>query len=387
MYREQTLTPARSVAPHISSDGKPGCAEIGIVVPVFNEVHNIEPLVQRLRSVLSGIAWEVLFVDDNSPDGTAEEVRRIARDDCRVRLVLRVADPGLSNACIQGMLSTSADLLCVMDGDGQHDPVYIPQLIKLLEEAPSDLASACRQLDGGASEASLGRRRSLLSRLGNGLVRLATKRATRDPLTGFFVIRRAAFLSVVEKLSNSGFKLLFDMLASHPGLRHVEVAFQFQPRHSGDSKLDAYVVWQFGTLLVEKLSRGWLPARVISFLSVGTMGLFIHMVTLYAAIWGGIAFATAQGTAAMTAMTFNFILNNALTFRDRRFSGIGLVKGWSAYLLICSVGLLANVALASWAYERLHGLVLPAALAGIAMDVAWKFVISDRVLWRRRKSG
>jgi dolichol-phosphate mannosyltransferase len=387
MYREQTLIPERTEAPLISRAAKLGWPELGIVVPVFNEVRNIEPLVQRLRSTLTGITWEVLFVDDNSPDGTAEEVRRIARDDCRVRLVLRVADPGLSNACIQGMLSTSADLLCVMDGDGQHDPVYIPRLLKALEESSSDLSSAYRQLDGGACEVSLGHRRSLLSKLGNGLIRLATRRDTRDPLSGFFVIRRAAFLSVVERLSNSGFKLLFDMLASHPGLRHVEVAFRFQSRHSGDSKLDAHVVWQFGTLLLEKLSRGWLPARVISFLSVGTMGLFVHMVTLYAAIWGGIAFAAAQGTAAITAMTFNFVLNNALTFRDRRFSGFGLVKGWSAYLLICSVGLLANVALASWAYERLHGLVLPAALAGIAMDVAWKFIISDRVLWRRRKSG
>ncbi|MBI5330542.1 MAG: glycosyltransferase [Betaproteobacteria bacterium] len=360
---------------------------ICIVAPVFNERRNLESLVQRLDAALADVAWEILFVDDDSPDGSAEEIRRIARFDPRVRLILRIADPGLANSCIQGMLSSTADLLCVMDADGQHDPMLIRDLIQALETAPADLASACRELAGADCSEALGVRRSRLSRLGNSLIRWAIRRETRDPLSGFFVIRREACLAVVRRLSNSGFKLLFDILASHPGLRHVEVPFRFQPRQAGESKLDALAIWQFGALLAEKLSRGWLPARAVSFLAVGALGLLVHLAALYAALGISLTFAAAQFTAALTAMTCNFALNNALTFRDRRFHGVGLIRGWLAYLAICSAGLLANVSMASWVYERLQGLALPAALAGIAMDTLWKFVISDRVLWRRRRTG
>lgn len=355
---------------------------ICLVVPVLNERDNIEPLVVRVREALSDHAWELLFVDDDSADGTADEVRRISANDSRVRLILRIAEPGLANSCIQGMLSTTAELLCVMDGDGQHDPRYIPAMIAALSAEGADLASAARRLE--AANDSLGRGRTLLSKTGNALVRAATHRHTRDPLTGFFVIRRKAFLGVARRLSNSGFKLLFDILASHPGLRHVEVPFDFQPRQAGESKLGPLVIWQFALLLAEKLSRGWLPARAISFLTVGSAGLLVHMAVLYTLLLSSAGFAVSQGGAALMAMTFNFILNNTLTFRDRRFRGIGLLKGWMAYLLICSVGLAANVSVATWAYDQMRGFAMLAALAGIAMDVMWKFVISDRLLWRRR---
>jgi dolichol-phosphate mannosyltransferase len=359
--------------------------EISIVIPVYNERENIELLVKQLHTALADRHWEALFVDDDSPDGSADEIRRISLSDPRIRLILRVEDAGLAKACIQGMLSAKAELLCVMDGDGQHDPVYIPELIKALQSTKSDLASAARDLSDATNEAALGGTRRRLSEMGNALIRKVTGRQTNDPLTGFFVIRRQAFLSVVRQLSNSGFKLLFDILASNHALRHVEIPFHFKERHAGDSKLDGHVLWQFLSLVIEKLCRGWIPARVISFLAVGSLGLIVHMTVLYVALGLGAAFQFAQGLAALTAMTFNFGLNNVLTFRERRFHGLRLIAGWLGYFMICSVSLFANVVLAAWAFQRLDGMVLPAALAGITVDVAWKFIVSDRVLWRRKK--
>jgi dolichol-phosphate mannosyltransferase len=354
-----------------------------VVIPVLDERDNIAPLVRRLSDSLGDLRWEVLFVDDDSRDGTAEEVTRVARADPRVRLIVRLRDPGLANACIQGMLSNTAPVLCVMDGDGQHDPAYIPQLLAVLESAQADLVSAARQ--PAHMQRVLAPGRSLLSRLGNRLIRLATGRSTQDPLSGFFVIRRGAFLAAVRGLSNSGFKLLFDLLASRPALRHAEIPFQFRERQHGESKLNALVLWQFGLLLLEKLSRGWLPVRVMSFVGVGMSGLLVHMLVLYLLMALGLPFLPAHGAAAFTAMSSNFFLNNLLTFGDRRFRGRGLLLGWLAYVAICAVGLAANVSAARWVFDRTHGLVALSALAGIVLDVAWKFIISDKLLWRPRR--
>ena len=359
--------------------------EISIVIPVYNEIGNVEHLVNQLDTALVGRQWEALFVDDDSPDGTADEVRRMSLYDPRIRLILRIEDAGLAKACIQGMLSAKADLLCIMDGDGQHDPVYIPELIAELHRTQADLVSAAREINDAMNPATLGATRQRLSEIGNALIRKVTGRQTSDPLTGFFLIRRDAFLSVARRLSNSGFKLLFDILASNHALRHVEIPFNFKERHTGDSKLDGHVLWQFLSLALEKLCHGWIPARVISFLAVGSLGLIVHMAVLFITLALGADFQYAQSCAAIIAMTFNFGLNNILTFRDRRFHGRGLIAGGAGYFLTCSVSLLANVILATWAYQRLEGMVLPAALAGISVDVAWKFIVSDRLLWRKKQ--
>jgi dolichol-phosphate mannosyltransferase len=351
--------------------------DITVVVPVLNEAGNVAPLVGTLHEALAGLDWEVLFVDDDSTDGTCEAVLAIARADPRVRHILRVVNPGLANSCIQGMLSSCADVLCVMDGDAQHDPRIIRELRdRVLEGA--DVASAARRLAG--RDALSGERRQL-SRLGNAVVRLVLKRDTRDPLSGFFVIRRNAFLSVVRNLSDSGFKLLFDILVTGPTLRHVEVAHELKPRLSGSSKLDALVMWQFASLVVEKLARGLIPARLVSFLAVGGIGFGVHMAVLYTALALQAPFHIAQGSAALTAATSNFLLNNALTWRERRFRGLELLYGWLAYLAVSSVGLVANVAIATWAYGQLRGLAIVAASAGILMDAIWKFAVADRLVW------
>jgi dolichol-phosphate mannosyltransferase len=357
--------------------------DITVVVPVLNEAANIVPLASMLHEALDGLDWEVLFVDDDSPDGTGEIASALARDDPRVRHILRIADPGLANSCIHGMLASSAEVLCVMDGDAQHDPRVIRTMRERLAADGADVVSAARDIDALDSRA-LSRVRRQLSRAGNALVRAVLRRPTADPLSGFFLIRRAAFLRVVRCLSNSGFKLLFDILISDRTLRHVEVAHVFRPRLSGSSKLDALALWQFVALLAEKLTRGVIPARFASFLAVGGAGFGVHLAVLYTGLALGVPFVAAQAAAAVIAATSNFLLNNVLTFRDRRFHGLALIYGWVAYLAVSSVGLIANVAVAAWAYRELQGYAFLAASAGVAMDALWKFVVSDRLVWPRR---
>ena len=168
-----------------------------------------------------------------------------------------------------------------------------------------------------------------------------------DPLTGFFVIRRDAFLRVAPQLRDPGFKLLLDILSSDRELRHSEVPFDFGQRLHGESKLDSFVAWQFATYLMSRLTRGIVPASLISFLIVGGSGVFVHLAVLYAVLAATGQFALSQTVAALAAVTSNFLLNNRLTFRDKRLRGTRLVTGYIKFLVISSIGIAANVSIAT----------------------------------------
>lgn len=355
--------------------------DISVVVPTFNERDNLGFVAERVARSLDGLDWEILFVDDNSPDGTAEAARLLSRDDARLRTILRIADRGLARATIQGILSGNGDILCVMDGDGQHDPDVIRSMIAPIADGEADVVSAARRLDDDLEP--LGRRRLTLSRVGNAAARLVLGRPVRDPLTGFFAIRRDAFLSVAPKLRDPGFKLLLDILSHGRDLRHREVPFEFGSRRAGESKLDALVAWQFATYLASRLTGGVLSSRLISFLAVGGSGVVVHMSVLYALLLAGASFSAGQLGGALAAVSSNFLLNNLLTFRDKRLPpGLPLLKGYLKFVLISAVGIAANVSLATYAFASFTSVPLVAALAGIAIDTVWKFAVSGRVVWR-----
>ncbi len=235
--------------------------DISIVVPIYNEANNILPLVSRINRELGRYDWEILFVDDNSPDRGSDVARNLSLDDERVRLILRVADRGLANACIQGLLSAKGDVLCVMDGDGQHDPAYVPDLVEPIRKGDYDIVSAARTLDESSNDSALSQWRVKLSKLGNGLSRHVLGRKVQDPLTGFFAIRRESFLPVAPALRDPGFKILLDIFAVDRHLRHLETPFTFQSRQHGESKLDSFAAWQFATFLLSRLTQGIIPAR------------------------------------------------------------------------------------------------------------------------------
>lgn len=356
-------------------------SQISVVVPTFNESENIGPLVARIGGALLGLDWEVVIVDDNSPDGTARLARQMSLDDDRVRAILRVADRGLARACIQGMLSSKGELICVMDADGQHDPHVIQRMVDRIGNGDVDMVSASRRLEV-ADPRALSASRRAFSKAGNFASNIVLGRQLTDPLTGFFVIRRGTFFDLAQDLGDPGFKLLLDILISRPALRHAEVPFEFGARRSGASKLDSLVAWQFMTFLVSKLTRGILPASFVSFLFVGGTGVFVHLVVLYSALGTGSSFSFAQTCAALVAATSNFLLNNLLTFRDRRLSGSRMVVGYLKFLVVSSIGIVANVSAATVAYENLGQMALLATFAGIALDTIWKFVVANRFVWR-----
>jgi len=360
-----------------------GPIELAVVVPTFNERANVAELVRRLETVLDGIEWEVVFVDDNSPDGTADAVADLAREDRRIRVIRRIGRRGLASACAEGLLASPAPFLAVMDADLQHDEALLPRMLEALRAGGLDLAVGSRYVAGGGVE-GWDADRAAKSRLATRLSHRVMKVPLADPMSGFFMLRRAAWLAAAPRISGIGFKILLDVCASSPApLRLVELPYRFRPRLAGESKLDQGVAWDFLMLLLDKRLGHIVPARFVAFGLVGGLGVLVHLATLAVLHEGlAMAFGAAQGAAVLVAMTGNFALNNLLTYRDRRLRGWGLAKGWLSFAAACGVGAVANWGVASYLFA-LGVPWAPAACAGIVIGSVWNYAITARYTWRK----
>lgn len=359
---------------------------LAIVVPVFNEVANVPRLVERLDAVLGESGWEVIFVDDDSPDGTSDAARDLARRDSRVRVIQRIGRRGLSTACIEGMCATAAPIVAVMDGDLQHDETLLPRMFELLFDNPDmDLVIGSRFVDGGGT-GEWDRDRVAKSALATRLSRRVLKAEVSDPMSGFFMIRSTVLRDLVPRLSGIGFKILLDIMTASPRpLTFRELPYVFRTRDSGESKLDHVVALEYLIALYDRLFGKWVPVRFVMFAGVGGLGAGVHMGVLLALFEGaGASFLAAQIGATLAAMTFNFFLNNILTYRDRRLRGArALFGGWVSFAVISSVGAVANVGVASFLYDAQRGAWAVPALIGVAVGAVWNFALSSRFTWGR----
>jgi dolichol-phosphate mannosyltransferase len=361
-----------------------GLPQLSVVVPTFNERDNVTVLYRRLDATLKNIAWEVVFVDDNSPDGTWEVVRGLARQDSRVRCIRRVGRRGLSGACIEGILASSAPYAAVIDADLQHDETQLPKMVGLLQRGEAELVVGSRYIEGGSAD-SFGKGRAGASALATEVAKRVLKVEIADPMSGFFMIRRDRFEQLAPQLSIQGFKILLDIVATAQGkLRTIEVPFTFGSRQHGESKLDSMVALDFLGLVLAKLTHDVVSLRFLLFAMVGSIGLVVHLVALFVALrFFDAPFAEAQAIGALVAMTSNFILNNFLTYRDQRLKGFAILRGLLLFYLVCSVGLFANVGVAFSVYDQ-EPIWWLAGAAGALMGVVWNYAMSGLFVWRKR---
>jgi len=357
---------------------------LSVIVPTFNERDNVVTLVQRLDVALAGIAWEVIFVDDNSPDGTSDVVRALARTDSRVRCIRRIGRRGLSGACIEGMLASSAPVAAVIDGDLQHDETQLAKMLGLIEAGTAELVIGSRYVEGGSAD-SFNTQRLGASRFATAVAQRVLRVKIADPMSGFFMIRRDRFEQLAPQLSTQGFKILLDVVATASGdLRVVEVPYTFGSRMHGESKLDSMVALDFLGLVLAKLTNDIVSLRFLLFALVGSIGLFVHFAALFVGLEAfALPFAEAQAFAALLAMTSNFLLNNFLTYRDQRLKGFGILRGLLLFYLVCSVGLLANVGVAFSVYDQ-EPIWWLAGASGALMGVVWNYAMSGLFVWRKR---
>jgi dolichol-phosphate mannosyltransferase len=309
--------------------------ELTLVVPTFNEAANIGRFVERVAECLDGIGWEIVFVDDDSPDNTSERIAAIARVDRRVRFVRRIGRRGLASACIEGILTSPATFVAVMDADLQHDARLLPAMVAKLRRGEVDCVVASRYL-AADRVAGWDQRRAEASRLATWFARFFTSTTLTDPMSGYFMLRRDAVLPLLPRLSGVGFKILLDIvLTAPPSLRIVELPGRFVPREIGESKFDARAAYDF---------------------------------------------LVAQLVATLAAMTGNFLLNNELTYRDRRLRGSRLLRGWLSFGVGCSVGLVANVGVAAELFADNSSWWM-SALGGIAIGAVWNYAVTSFYTW------
>jgi len=358
-----------------------------VVVPTYRESANVPVLFERMKAALDGLPWEMIVVDDDSPDGTSDVSFALAAADPRMRCLRRVNRTGLAGAVIEGWMASSADYVAVIDGDLQHDEKILPKMYGLIEAGVGNLAIGTRVRDG--AERGLSPARQKLSDLGRWVFTRIAGAAVSDPMSGFFMIRREIVARLASRLSPDGFKILVDVLLSAAGeLNVVEVPYRFRERTAGQSKLTPLVGLDFLGLVAHHLSGGVLPVRFVLFALIGLVGLVVHIIVLWIALalLGAVNFQLGQLVATIVAMGSNFVLNNEITYRTHRYHGLGMIVGFVGFTLACGVGALANIDVASWLYRSNQTWWL-SGLSGAALSVVWNYAVSTSLVWRPRRRG
>ncbi|WP_320673551.1 glycosyltransferase family 2 protein [Prochlorococcus sp. MIT 1341] len=363
----------------------PTIKRLSVVLPTYNERENISPLINKLLQLTQTSDVEIIVVDDDSQDGTAEIVKKISQENCRIRLIRRVGRSGLASAIKEGLLAATGDIAAVMDSDGQHEPIALINALALQQEANLDLVAGSRFLEG-AEIHGLSKRRTGGSTLANNFARMSLSKNYRqltDYMSGCFVIKLKSCLNIIYKVDVNGFKFLYEILSVSRGkLKVGEIPLSFQPRSYGNSKLDLAILWDFLISVLHTLTLRLLPRRAISFALVGSGGVLVQLLsTEVLMIIFQLAFQKALPISVIIAATSNYLINNALTFRSQRLVGKKLAKGLLKFLLVASLPVIANVGLATTFYNLISPNPVIAQLAGIIVVFVWNYAASSRFVW------
>ena len=367
-----------------SGDESPAAPlRLAVIVPTLNERDNITTMVAALDAALAGIAWEAIFVDDDSRDGTQDEVERFARTRGNIRLIRRIGRKGLSAAVIEGFLATTAPVVAVVDADMQHDESKLADMLRRIEQDGAELVIGTRYAgSGGTGDWSQSRER--ISRFAGWVADRVMPQKLSDPMSGFFMIRRDVFLEIAPRLSALGFKILLDIvLSAGRPLSLAEVPYEFRQRHAGESKLDSAVALEFVIQILDRVCGRFVPPRLILFGIVGALGLVVHLAVLRSGMGLGLTFGNAQTAAVTVAILFNYVLNNLITYRDIRHKTAGAwLKGLLGFYLVCSAGAVANVGVGVLVFAAEPRWWL-AGIAGVVVGSLWNFCASTLLVWRK----
>lgn len=358
--------------------------ELTIVVPTYNEYDNIMQLVDSLSSALTDISWELIIVDDNSPDGTSTLSRDLAQHNSHVRCIQRLGRRGLSSACIEGFLASASPYVAVMDADGQHNEQLLDSMLQTLKSGQADLVNGSRYIAAG-STGKLPPLRVKISKAASAVARRILKVSITDPMSGFFMFKRASLETTFNQLSGQGFKILLDMLVTAgDSIKVVELPYTMHARAYGESKLDSLVVLEFFSLIIDKLTGRQIPLRFFMFAAVGLTGVVVHLLALnFLFQVNQIEFWLSQAGATLVAMTTNFILNNSLTFRDRRLRGTKFFTGLLSFYIACSLGALINVEVAASLFEYNIPWIV-AGFTGAIIGAVWNYAMTTSFTWKKK---
>ena len=359
---------------------------LSIVIPTYNERENISKILEKLRKTLRNVKYEIIFVDDNSPDGTSDEVKFFVQKSPNIHLIHRIGRRGLSGAIIEGIFASNSNLVAVMDCDLQHDETKLLEMLALFKQNNSlDLVIGSRFTeDGEISDKAFSKFRELGSKMLTFIIKKLLNINSTDPLSGFFMVKKNSFLGHSKGLQTQGFKILADFLAtSGKTIEFKEVGYRFTNRVLGESKMSLLTALELISLVLSQIMGGKVSIRFILFCIVGVSGVFVQLATTGLLMLFTNMFSTSQTVGIFVAMTSNYFLNNYITFQERRLKSIAFFQGLLSFYLICSLGAFANIAVATYLFS-LSSNWLVSSFAGAVFGAVWNFTLSSNFTWKSK---
>lgn len=360
--------------------------EVSIIIPTYREAENLKVLIPRISAALAGtdITFEMIVVDDNSPDSTPEVCQGLAGQ-YPLRLIVRTTERGLSSAVLAGMQAAQGEFLCVMDADLSHPPEKLPEIVQALRNPVTDFVIGSRYVAGGSTAGDWGLFRWLNSKGATLLAWPLT--STHDPMAGFIALRRQAYLDAAERLDPIGYKIGLELLVKCGCQKVVEVPISFQDRLHGESKLTLKEQLNYLRHLRRLYNyRFGIWAYLAQFILVGASGMVLDL-SMYA-LWLGLQIVplpVARGLAIWMAMTWNFWLNRTVTFSFSKNE-----PWWRQYLAFCSsclVGAIVNWGASLWltqSFPFFESHKLTAAAVGVVAGTLFNFTLCRVIVFQKK---
>ncbi|APV44448.1 dolichol-phosphate mannosyltransferase [Dehalogenimonas formicexedens] len=351
-----------------------------IVIPSYKEAANMPLLLEQIHSALGDYPYDVLVIDDNSPDGTAETVRSLA-EKYPVSVTVRKDKRGLASAVVDGFKLAGGDIVAVMDADLQHPPAVLPRLVRAIE-AGADLAVASRYVPGGsvgnwsATRRVISRGAVILSHL-----LLPSTRGIKDPMSGYFMLRKDVISGI--ELSPVGYKILLEVICLGCPHQAVEVPFIFENRRAGVTKLSMVTQTDYLRHLLSLMRRTGEFRRIVKFVTVGGTGTLVNL-GLLAVLkeWAGLHYLVAGAVAFEVSVVWNFLLNDRFTFRDRKRPD-GTLPGRLLRFNVTSLGgFIIYIAILALLTQVFGLYYIVSAAIGILIGFGWNFMVNSAWTWR-----
>jgi len=356
--------------------------EFSIIIPTYNESETIISLLEEIASSLPNKSYELIVVDDNSPDGTAKKIKEYASKSrlSNILCIQRTWQKGLSSAVVEGIAISNSPLLIIMDGDGQHDPKNINDFLENQKSGDFDLIIGSRFLETNKTD-SLSEARSGLSKTGIKITQRFIGNKFTDPLTGFFLVKKSSLSGLERKIYKDGFKILFDILMLGKNLKSKEVQINFRNRAKGDSKLNFSTLAHLLGQIVENISRQMVPSTFFVFGVIGSLGVLVHFSVLYSLLAFNFGYIFSNFIGSISGLTSNYLLNNFLTFHNLHNTLSKKIVGFTKYAIFNSLSLMANTGIASVLYLDSFSIAF-STIIGITAGLLLNYFLSKNIVFR-----
>ena len=360
---------------------------LSLVIPTYNERQNIETLVKGICHLLEAAQYrfEIIVVDDDSPDGTWEVAGKLVTKYPMLRVIRRINERGLAQAVLRGWQEAEGEILAVMDGDLQHPPDRLTSLVKVVYEDGFDIAVASRHIEGGGVSRWNAARRGIswCATVAATWILPGTLAKVRDPMSGYFALRR----SVIEdrRLNPVGYKILLEVLARGQYQLVKEIPYTFVERDRGNSKFGPRQTIEY---IIHLACLWWATGelgRFVRYCIVGGLGLFVNMGSLAALTWNGLGYLASGILAVEIAILTNFLLNEFWVFRaySRRTRSLQQkLNRFFRFNLFCAAGAAIHIGVLWVLTDFLGVYYMLSNLFGIAGATLWNYGTNANFTWQ-----